>query len=147
MFRKLIATTPTWITVPVRIGLGLVFIGHGAQKVLGAFGGFDGKGGGLSQFMAGSAPLGLRPAGLWLGAAAVSELIGGILVFLGLLTRLGAALIACVMLVAIIGVHWPNFFAPKGMEEPLALLAMALALIIAGGGQVSIDQMLIHGRR
>ena len=89
----------------------------------------------------------MRPAWLWMGAAAFSEFVGGILVLLGLLTRVGAFLIACVMLTAIIGVHWPNFFANnRGFEYPLALLAMALALLIAGGGQASVDR-LIGGRR
>jgi putative oxidoreductase len=88
----------------------------------------------------------MRPAWLWMGAAAVSELIGGILVLLGLFTRVGAFLITCVMLVAIFGVLWPRFFAPTGMELAVAFLGMALALLITGGGQVSVDRM-IGGRR
>ena len=144
MFRKLIATAPRWMTVPLRIGLGLIFIGHGSQKVLGWFGGP-----GLSKWMTfEKMAVGLRPTGLWLAAAAFSELLGGLLVLLGLLTRLGALMIAATMTVAIIGMHWPNFFSQnQGMEFPLALLAMALALIIAGGGQASVDQMLMRGRR
>jgi len=53
------------------------------------------------------------------------------------------------MLTAIIGVHWPGgFFASnKGYEYPLALLAMCLALLISGGGMVSIDRGLSSGRR
>jgi putative oxidoreductase len=88
----------------------------------------------------------MRPAGLWLGAAAISELLGGILVLLGLFTRVGAFLIMCVLLTAIIGVHWPAFFGPNGMEFPLACLSGALALLIAGGGQASADR-IISGRR
>lgn len=132
-----------WFTLPVRITLGLIFIGHGAQKVLGSFGGP-----GLTAFTSNPAPLGLRPSWLWLSVAAFSELIGGILVLLGLLTRLGALAIAFIMLVAIIGVHWPNFFAQnRGYEYAFALLGMALALVIAGGGQASVDLMLSSGRR
>jgi putative oxidoreductase len=143
MLRKLIATAPTWFNLPVRFALGLIFFAHGAQKVLGLFGGP-----GLANFTAGSAPPGLRPAWLWLTAAAFSEFLGGILVFFGLLTRLGALLIACTMLVAIIGVHWPNFFAQnRGFEYPLALLGMAVALVIAGGGRASVDETLSRGRR
>jgi putative oxidoreductase len=82
-----------------------------------------------------------------MGAAAVSELIGGILVLLGLFTRVGAFLIACVMLVAIFGVLWPVFFAPTGMELAIAFLGIALALLITGGGQASVDQMIGGGRR
>jgi putative oxidoreductase len=88
----------------------------------------------------------MKPAGLWLGAAAISELLGGILILLGLLTRVGAFLIVCVMLTAIIGIHWPAFFMPTGMEFPLACLGGALALLIAGGGQASVDRIM-SGRR
>ena len=92
----------------------------------------------------------MRPTWLWLGAAALSEFLGGILVLLGLLTRLGAFLIACVMLTAMIGVHWRNgFFLAQnstGIEFTLALLAGALALMIAGGGQASVDRLISRRR-
>jgi len=88
----------------------------------------------------------MRPAWLWMGAAAFSELIGGILVLLGLLTRVGAFLITCVMIVAIVGVLWPAFFAPAGMELAVAMLGMTLALLIAGGGQASIDRLISRRR-
>ncbi len=142
MFRKLIATIPTWFALPVRLALGIIFIAHGMQKV---FGWWDGPG--LSAFVQNPAPFGLQPAKLWMGAAAFSELIGGLLVLLGFLTRLGALSIAFVMLVAMIGVHWGAFFAPKGIEYTVALLGMALALVISGGGQASIDMKLMHMRR
>ncbi|HEX7999801.1 MAG TPA: DoxX family protein [Pyrinomonadaceae bacterium] len=144
MFRRLIATAPVWFTVPVRLTLGLIFIGHGAQKVLGAFGGR-----GLSASVAGDAPwFFMRPSWLWLGAAALSEFIGGILILAGLLTRVGAFLIAVTMFVAIFAVHWPNFFLTnRGIEFALALLGMAVALVIAGGGKLSVDQLLSGGRR
>jgi putative oxidoreductase len=139
MFRKLIATSSTWITVPLRLALAAVFLGHGAQKVLGSFGGH-----GLSAWTSGEAPFSfMRPAWLWLGLAAFSELIGGLLVLLGLFTRVGAFLIACNMLVAILGPLWPQgFMAKGGYEYPLALLAMCLALVIGGGGQASVDRAL-----
>jgi len=140
MFRKIIATAPVWITVPVRIALGIIFIAHGAQKVLGLWGGK-----GFSAFIAGDPPFAfMRPSWLWLAAAALSEFVGGILVLVGLLTRLGALSIAIVMIVAIFGVHWGAFFG-RGIEYPFALLAMTIALVIAGGGQASIDRLLMHG--
>lgn len=145
MFRRIIATSATWFTVPIRLGLAAVMIAHGAQKVLGTFGGS-----GFKAFTAGNTPFSfMRPAWFWLGAAALSELVGGILIGLGLLTRVGAFFIACVMLTAIIGVHLPGgFFASnRGYEYPLTLLAMALALLIAGGGQASVDRALSGGRR
>ena len=143
MFRKLIATVPTWYTLPVRLTLGIIFIAHGAQKV---FGMWDGPG--LKAITGMPAPLGLHPSWFWMGAASFSELIGGALVLLGLLTRVGAFFIGIVMIVAIAGVHWGNFFANnKGFEYPLALLGMALALVIAGGGQASLDMGLMKSRR
>ena len=144
MLRRLTSTSSTWVTVPLRLALGAIFIGHGAQKVLGSF-----NGPGWAKWLTFSqfAPFPfMRPAWLWLAAAAVGELIGGVLVLLGLLTRIGAFLIICSMLVAIIGIHWPAFFAPAGMELAIACLGSALALLIAGGGQASVDRM-ISGRR
>ena len=145
MFRKLIATSSTWFTAPVRLALAAVFIAHGSQKVLGTF-----NGPGFKTYISGNTPFGfMRPAWLWLAAAAFSEFLGGILVGLGFLTRVAAFFISCVMLTAIIGVHWPGgFFAGnRGYEYPLSLLAMAIALLIAGGGQASVDKSLSGGRR
>ena len=142
MWSKLIATPPTWVTLPLRLALGIIMFAHGAQKVLGMYGGR-----GWSAWVGGEAPLGLRPAWLWLGAAAVAEFLGGIFVFIGLATRLAALSIALTMLVAIIGVHWGAFFASnRGFEYPLALLAMAIALVIMGGGQASLDRFLMSPR-
>ena len=145
MFRKLIATSSTWFTVPVRLALAAVFIAHGSQKVLGTC-----NGPGVKTYISGNTPFAfMRPAWLWLAAAAFSEFLGGILVGLGFLTRVAAFFISCVMLTAIIGVHWPGgFFANnRGYEYPLSLLAMALALLIAGGGQASVDRSFSGGRR
>jgi putative oxidoreductase len=83
-----------------------------------------------------------------LAAAALSELVGGVLVGLGLLTRVAAFFLACVMLTAIVGIHWPNFFSSnRGIEYPLALFAMSLALLISGGGMASIDLALSSRRK
>jgi len=143
MWRRFTSTSASWATVPLRLALGIAFIGHGAQKVLGSF-----HGPGWAKFTSAQAPFPfMRPSWLWMGAAALSELIGGILVLLGLFTRVGAFLIACVMLVAIFGVLWPVFFAPTGMELAIAFLGIALALLITGGGQASVDLMIGGGRR
>jgi len=147
MLRRILATGSSWATIPLRMGLGVIFIAHGAQKVLGSFGGP-----GLKGFASFPAPFPfMKPAWLWMGAAAISELLGGAMLLLGLFTRIGAFLIACTMLTAIIGVHWPIFFADsKGFESPLALLAGSLALLVYGGGRASIDRMLASrggGRR
>ena len=145
MFRKIIATSSTFSTIPIRLGLATVMIAHGAQKVLGTWGGP-----GFKAFTSGNTPFGfMKPAWLWLGAAALSELVGGVLVGLGFVTRVGAFFIGCTMLTAVAGVHWPNglFSANRGYEYPLTLLAMSLALLIAGGGQASVDKALSGGRR
>jgi len=144
MLRRLTSTSSSWATVPLRLALGIAFTGHGAQKVLGSF---NGPGWAKWTSMpAQYAPLPfMRPASLWLGAAAVAELLGGILVLLGLLTRAGAFLIICVMITAIV-VLWPAFFPPAGIELAVAMMGMALALLITGGGQASLDRM-IGGRQ
>jgi putative oxidoreductase len=128
----------------LRLALAAIFIAHGAQKVLGSF-----NGPGLAKFTSFPAPFPfMRPGWLWMGAAAFAELIGGGLLLLGLLTRVGAFLILCTMLTVIVGVLWPKgFFAPEGYEFPLALLAMCLALLISGGGMASVDRSLSSGRR
>jgi putative oxidoreductase len=90
MFRRLIATSATWFTIPIRLGLAAVMIAHGAQKVLGSF-----NGPGFKTFIGGNTPFAfMRPTWLWLAAAALSELVGGLLVGLGFLTRVGAFCIA-----------------------------------------------------
>jgi putative oxidoreductase len=143
MIRKIIATSATWVPLPLRLGLGVVFIGHGLQKVLGSF-----NGPGLAKMITFPAPYSfMRPSWLWMGVASFAELIGGIFVLLGLFTRVGAFLIFCVMLTAVLGVHWPAFFAPSGIEYPLSLLAMSLALLISGGGIASVDLAIYGGRR
>ena len=128
--------------LPVRLALGAVFVAHGAQKVFGLWGGP-----GWAKFTGMDAPFGfMRPAWLWMGAAAVSELVGGALVLLGLFTRLGAFVLACTMLTAIVGVHWGAFFMPAGFEYALALLGMSIALLIEGGGRASLDERLAGAR-
>ena len=137
MLRKLTATSAIWATVPLRLVMGVAFIGHGAQKVLGSFGGP-----GLGKWLSFPAPFSfMRPSSAWMGAAAFAELIGGLLILLGLFTRPAAFLLVCVMLTAM-GSLWPRFFAPEGMELALAFLAMALALLVLGGGQLSVDRLI-----
>jgi putative oxidoreductase len=145
MLRRIIATSGTWATVPLRLVLGAVFIGHGAQKLFGVFGGP-----GPAKWTSSPPPLAfMQSAGkYWMGAAVFAELLGGVLVLLGLLTRVGALLILGTMVVAIVGVHWTGgFFAPEGIEYPMTLAGICLALLVTGGGQVSADMALSKRRR
>lgn len=116
--------------------LGLIFLGHGSQKLFGLFGG---KGlAGTTQMMN---SLALRPAQWWALVGALGEFLGGLLLALGLLTPIGALLIIGVMLVAIGKVHWSKGFwnSQGGIEFPLTLMTMALALGLAGPGAYSLD--------
>jgi putative oxidoreductase len=143
MLRRLIETWRTWSTLPPRVTLGLIFIAHGAQAVFGMWGGP-----GLQKMLSFPAPFSwMKPAWLWMGAAAFAELLGGVLVLTGLLTRVGAFLILVVMLTAMFGVHWAGgFFMSNqpvpGIEYTLALTGLALALLITGGGRASVDETL-----
>lgn len=140
MLKKLTATSAIWSTLPLRLAIGVVFIAHGSQKVFGTFGGP-----GLSKWMTLTrlAPFPLRPASLWLAADALGELIGGLLILLGLFTRLGAFIICCAMLTATIGIHWPHFFiTSNGFEYPLTLIGITVSLLITGGGNASTDLYL-----
>lgn len=136
MIGRLTATTNTWALLPLRLALGVIFFAHGAQKLFGLWGGR-----GLAAWVDGAAPLGLRPSWLWMGLAAAAEFAGGIMVMFGFMTRVGAFMLACVMGVAMAGVHWKNgfFLNTGGFEYTLALMGMSLTLLIAGGGNGSVD--------
>jgi putative oxidoreductase len=121
-----------------RIALGVVFVMHGSQKLFGAFGGHGWSG--TIGFM--HDKLGIPVAFAVL--AIIAEFFGGLGVLLGLLTRLAAFGIFCVMAVAIVQVHLAKgFFADKGgFEYPLTLGLLALLLIISGGGPWSFDALV-----
>ena len=123
----------------LRLVLGLVFLGHGAQKAFGAFGG-PGLAG-ASGFMA---SLGFKPARFWAAAAAFGELLAGALMLVGLLVPVGAALIVATMVVAIAKVHGPKgFFSQNGgYEYNLVLLVAALTLAATGPGAYSLHRLL-----
>ena len=142
----LLATSDSWTITIVRVTLGVVMFAHGSQKVLGWFGGYGLKGT-TGYFVSIGIPLPLAYL------VCFTEFLGGIGLVLGVLTRLAALGVAAVMVGAIVKVHLPNGFFMNwdltsgkghGFETNLALLAMALACVIAGGGALSIDRILIH---
>lgn len=88
--------------------------------------------------------MGMNPGQLWAALAGGGEFFGGILIFLGILTRFGSFTIAIVMLVAMLKVHWGSSFLPNvigqgGIEYALALFCCAVSLMISGGGRFSVD--------
>ncbi len=138
-------TYPSWSHLIVRLGLGIIFFAHGAQKVFGWFGGYGLKGT-VGYFQQ---SLGIPPA---LGAlGAFTELLGGLGMLVGFLVRPAALGLIVMMLVAISKVHWPNGFfinwemqqgKGHGFEMNLALIAMALAVLVGGAGALSIDRLI-----
>lgn len=122
----------------LRVVLGTVFIAHGAQKLfVFGFGGVTGAFGGMGIPMPGiTGPL-----------TALVEFFGGLAILSGLLTRLAGLGVAIAMLGAISFVHLPaGFFAPKGVEYPMTLLAAALTFAIAGAGRYSLDTLVASRR-
>jgi putative oxidoreductase len=121
----------------VRLIVGLAIAAHGSQKLFGWFGGHGIAG--TAGFFEG---LGFRPGALFVIAASLGELGGGLLTVLGLGGPIGPALIVMVMLVAILTVHLPKgFWATDGGWELNALyIASAVALAFAGFGAISLDR-------
>jgi putative oxidoreductase len=123
----------------IRAVVGLLMMGHGAQKLFGSFGGHGPEGTG--QFFE---SLGLRPGRRHATLAGASELGGGALLALGLLTPLGAAAVIGVMVVAILTVHGPKgpWVTEGGYEYNLVLITAAFAVAAAGPGGWSLDHGL-----
>jgi putative oxidoreductase len=132
MFRLLARTT-----------IGLLFVGHGTQKLFGWFGGggLDGTGGSFEQ-------LGLRPGRHHALAAGAAEAGGGLLFALGAATPLGAAAASGSMITPIKTVHWAKgvWVSAGGYEYNLVLLAAVFGLTENGPGQWSIDGALGRSR-
>ncbi|MDQ2732393.1 MAG: DoxX family protein [Armatimonadota bacterium] len=131
----------------VRIMIGAIFIGHGAQKLFGFW-----HGPGMAGFTGMVAHMGFPLPGVFAYLAAISEFGGGLALIIGLLARLGALGIAFSMLVAIFRVHLPNGLLGAGHDKPgfdfpLACLAGAAVIILLGAGHYSVDAILAEVRR
>jgi putative oxidoreductase len=120
----------------LRVVLGVIFIGHGYSKVFG----------GLSHHVQFVSSLGLPG---WLAyCSAAAEFFGGILVIAGFFTRFAALAILIDMGVAIAKVHWKHgLLGEGGYQFPLALAAIAFALVFFGGGPMAFDSIRRGGGR
>lgn len=123
----------------VRVVVGLIMAGHGAQKLFGWFGGY-----GVRKTGEFFAQLGFQPGTAFAAAASISEIISGLLVTFGFLGPIGPALMIAVMIVAAITVHWEHglFAQNNGIEVPLLYAAAAFGLALTGYGQYSLDNAL-----
>jgi putative oxidoreductase len=123
----------------LRVLVGLVFVAHGGQKLF-VFG-LGGVQGAFGQ-------MGVPGAAIVGPLTAFVELFGGLALIAGLLTRLAGLGLAIVMLGAIAFVHLAaGFFAPKGVEFPLTLLAATIAFALTGAGRFSLDHAIAVRRR
>ena len=120
----------------LRVVVGLLFAGHGAQKLFGAFGG-----GGLEGTAGMFDNIGLRPGWLHARAAGTAEFAGGLLLAIGLFTPFAAGVLIAVMMAAVITVHAPNgiWNTQQGYEFNLVMAAVVFALAGAGAGSWSLD--------
>ena len=123
----------------LRLVVGLIFAGHGAQKLFGWFGGH-----GLAGHTKLIESQDIHPAALWAWISALSEFLGGLGLALGLLTPLAATVLIGTMLVAILKVHWPNGFwnTNFGFEFPLTLAVVAFVVGLIGPGVYALDFVL-----
>jgi putative oxidoreductase len=141
--KRLMGTSNDVALTILRVVLGVVFFAHGAQKMLGWFGGF-----GFHGTMGAFTQMGMPAALVFL--IICTEFFGGLGLIFGLLTRIAAFGVGCLMIGAIFMVHMPNGFfmnwmgsqKGEGIEYHLLVLAMAGALLLRGAGAFSLDRAL-----
>jgi putative oxidoreductase len=141
----LLGTYPSWSHLVVRLGLGVVFVAHGGQKVFGWFGGSGLKATiqTFQQYMQVPPPATV--------VAALIEFLGGLAMVIGVLARPAALGLIVVMLVAIAKVHGRHGFfinfsgtpgKGHGFEFNFALIVMALSILLGGAGILSVDRAI-----
>lgn len=120
----------------LRFGVGLIFAVHGAQKLFGWW-----NGPGFARWQAMMTPMGFRPARPFAAISAAVELIGGLALIFGIATPLAAATLVGQSLVIIFAAHWSQGFFNRdnGYEFPLVLLSGAVATLLLGAGEISVD--------
>ncbi|MGW7489495.1 DoxX family protein [Streptomyces sp. NPDC054786] len=120
----------------LRLTVGLILAGHGAQKLFGLFGGH-----GLAATGKGFAALGYRPGEFFAGLAGVSEFLGGLGLAAGLLTPLAAAALIGVMINAMATSASGGLWAMSGgIEYPLTIAVVALTVAATGPGRFALDR-------
>ena len=148
MLRKLLYTSNDPVLAIVRLVLGVVFFAHGAQKMLGWFGGY-GFAGTMGFFEHNGIPA------VFAFLAIAAEFFGGIGLLLGLLSRVAAFGITCNMLVAIATLHhrfglfmnWTGQQKGEGFEFHLLALAITFLIMARGGGALSLDRQVSRTAR
>ena len=143
MLKRLLQTTDDPVLTIIRLMLGLVFFAHGAQKMLGWFGGY-GFSGTLSAFSTSGMPI---PLALFV---ILTEFLGSVALIFGAFARVASGAIALLMVGAITMVHahfgfYMNWFGQQkgeGFEYHLLAIGLALAVLVRGAGAFSIDGLL-----
>jgi putative oxidoreductase len=144
MFEKLLSTSNDFALTILRVVLGIVFVAHGSQKMLGWFGGY-GFSGTMNSFTHD-----MHIPAVFAFLAIAAEFLGGLGLLLGVLARIAAFGITMNMLVAIFMVHLPNGLfmnwsgqqKGEGIEYHLLVLAITITIMMRGAGALSVDRML-----
>jgi putative oxidoreductase len=123
-----------------RLALGIIFVVSGVGKVFAV----GPKASGIEAFAGTLAQLGIPLPTVAAWGVGVLELVGGVLLLIGLLTRIVAGLLAIDMAVATVLVHLPNGFviSDGGYEYTLVLTLSALGLALSGPGVISVKRAL-----
>lgn len=145
MKNKLFNTTDSWSLIVLRVVLGLVVFPHGAQKLLGWFGGY-GFAGSMTYF---TDTVGVP----WIVGFIVImlEFFGAIALIIGFATRIIAVLYIAVAIGIIFTssiqhgffMNWFGNQGGEGYEYFLLWIGMAVALVINGSGRYSVDKLLV----
>jgi putative oxidoreductase len=143
MFKRLLQTTNDPVFTVIRLVLGLVFFAHGAQKMLGWFGGY-GFSGSLSAFSTSGMPM------LLALFVILTEFFGSVALICGAFARVASGAIALLMVGAIAMVHahfgfYMNWFGQQkgeGFEYHLLAIGLAVAVLVRGAGSFSVDGLL-----